>query len=240
MHGDQLRATNIVEVPHRRGVHTARGRAAPAPGRAVAHPGLRPLVAAVGEGRAARMSAASASTSTSNASSLRSPAVTSARAPSLRAHKLVEDDGEEEVDDEEAAEDGDGDEVDPRGVRVRVHDVEHRVGPRVEGHRLQDGYHRARDRVEGDGAAVGVLLKVVARVAVGGADAGVGVAERARSNSASSCELTTSARAPLEQAARDARRARRRAPRRRRAREGAAGGGVGAGGEGLDARVAQR
>ena len=99
---------------------------------------------------------------------------------SLRAHELVEDDREEEVDNEHAAEHRDRQEVHPARVGVRVHDVKHWVGPRVEGDHLQDGDHRAGNRVERNGAAVGVLVEVEAELAVGRADGRVGRAEGAR------------------------------------------------------------
>eukprot|EP00964_Phaeocystis_antarctica_P020045 scaffold11064_cov63-Phaeocystis_antarctica.AAC.2 len=97
----------------------------------------------------------------------------------LRAHELVEDGGQEEIDEEEAAQHRHRHKVDARPRRVRTHHGDHRVGPRVEGDRLQDGDHRHQRRVEGR-RRLGVGAEVVADHPVRLAHARIGMAQYSR------------------------------------------------------------
>ena len=95
----------------------------------------------------------------------------------LRLEELVEDDGEEQIDDEEAADHREHEEIGPRVRRHCRHRGVRRRKPRVEGHRLHDDDERPADVVERRDAVDG-RLEVSAHLLVGAAcascDAGKG------------------------------------------------------------------
>ena len=98
----------------------------------------------------------------------------------LRAHELVKDDGEEEVDDEHATKHRRSDKVDPRPGAVSGHHIEHGCSPYVKSHSLQQRDDRLGDGVEGGRPTLGLEVKVMARLAaVQVTHTRVSIAERA-------------------------------------------------------------
>eukprot|EP00964_Phaeocystis_antarctica_P020912 scaffold11574_cov51-Phaeocystis_antarctica.AAC.1 len=87
----------------------------------------------------------------------------------LRLDELLQDDGEEEVDHEEATEYDDEPEEDERGRIEGRHQSVHGEGPRVEGDGLHDRDEGHRHRVEGGDVVRGILVKIRAELAGGAA-----------------------------------------------------------------------